>query len=136
MTHERDADRAGIARTETDLDLGFAALRAAPPMPPDTLRLRVLADAATAQGRPAAVRQAGAPASPGAFAGLWRAMGGWGAGAGLATATLAGLAIGFGAPDVIPDVTGTAGSGDVDLAVWLWPDVGAMLDGLSAAEEG
>lgn len=136
MSHDRDADPVGNDQAMTDLDAAFAALRAVPAAPPGGLVARVLADAEDVKNRTAAKRRHAERPARGLLAGLWSAVGGWGGGAGLATATLAGLAIGFGAPDVASGVTGTAVSEEAAVAAWLWPDVGLVIDGLSAAEEG
>ncbi|MCU0906303.1 MAG: dihydroorotate dehydrogenase [Rhodobacteraceae bacterium] len=132
MSHDRDADRAANDPAVSDLEAAFAALRAAPPAPSADLVARVLADADRVSARPRVFRKAPTRG----LAGLWAALGGWAGGAGLATATLAGLAIGFGAPDVLSGVTGTGLSDDAAVAAWLWPDVGLVMDGLTAAEEG
>lgn len=64
---------------------------------------RIMADAA-AQAAPVA-----APAAVprrGAFAALLATIGGWPAAAGLATAAVAGLMIGYAAPDTLGDLSG------------------------------
>jgi len=85
-----------------ELDSLFAAAQARAPVPPDDLIARILAEA-QAQAEPV-----GAP-EPRAT-GLWRAIlgsiGGWPAATGLASATVAGLAIGLGAPDALDTLSG------------------------------
>jgi hypothetical protein len=136
MSHDRDADPAERDKAMADLDASLAALRAAPALPSRDLQARVLADAEAWQGRAAPRPRPAVAATRGRLVGVWAALGGWGGSAGLATATLAGLVIGFGAPDMVTGVTGTVTSDDAALAAWLWPDVGTVMDGLSAAEEG
>ncbi len=83
-----------MAESDDPLERFFEAGRRQAPPPSDALLARIEADAlaALAAGRPAP-----APALPG-WRGLLAALGGWRAGAGLATAALAGLAIGIAVP--------------------------------------
>ncbi len=84
--------------TDAGLDALFDRARAAPPVVPDALMARVLADAAAAQ-----------PVRGGSRAG-WRrwvaALGGAPALGGLVTASCLGFWLGFAPPDTLPDVAG------------------------------
>ena len=82
-----------------DLDDLFAAARRVAPAPSDALMARVLAEAMAAQ---APLRRA---TRPGLLAQLREALGGWPAVGGLATAGVAGLAIGLAAPAGLADLT-------------------------------
>ncbi|HHL21152.1 MAG TPA: dihydroorotate dehydrogenase [Aliiroseovarius sp.] len=90
---------------DSELDLLFEAARDTSPLPSPDLLARVLAGAEALQpGPPEPAAPAAAPggrgASAGLFAGLLAAVGGWAAVAGLATATLAGVWIGYAHPDL------------------------------------
>jgi len=130
VTERKDAD-------DTELLGLFAAVRTAAPEPSTALYERVLADAsrvATEQARvPRAADRAG-----GWLAGLWAALGGWQGGTGLAAATVAGLAIGFGAPGFVPGLASvdTDMVDGAELAVWLWPGVDAVLEAPLTSDEG
>lgn len=76
-------------RTDDGLEAMFAAARSRDDRPPGALVARVLEDAGVAQPR----RRRAAE--------LLRALGGWPSAAGLAAASLAGLAIGFIAPEAV-----------------------------------
>lgn len=100
--------RAGTDRAAAGLDDLFAAAQAVPRLPSDALMARVLADAMAEQPR-AGSTVANAPApgprrrGPGRTAvRVWQrliwALGGAGALAGMGTATMAGLYIGFAQP--------------------------------------
>ncbi|MCV2881393.1 dihydroorotate dehydrogenase [Actibacterium sp. XHP0104] len=96
--------------TDTDeLELLFAAARDAAPVPSDGLLARVLADAEAEQARPAPalIRPEG-----GLLARAMRQIGGWPALAGLATATLAGVWIGYAQPAGLDGLTDTVWQGD------------------------
>lgn len=80
------------AVTDEELDQLFAVARRAPPLVPDRLMARVLADAAAMQAGPVA---APAMRRRGWLGGFLAGLGGPGALAGLATAGLAGVWIGF-----------------------------------------
>jgi hypothetical protein len=116
---------------DTDLDDLFAAARADVPVPSPALMSRVLADADAAQPRPAP--RVAAPVLRGAwFATLVAALGGAGAMAGLATATVAGLWIGLAQPAPVAALTQSlwpAAEADI---VELLPD----LDGVLTDAEG
>ncbi len=132
VTDRKDSDDANL------LDL-FAAARTAAPVPSPALQARVLADAdQVAAERDGAVRPRRADRRGSWLGGLWAALGGWQGGTGLAAATIAGLAIGFGAPGVVPGVTSVESDlvDGTELAVWLWPGVDAMLDEPLGSEEG
>ncbi len=126
-------------RDEID-DRGLAALldaaRAAGPEPSAGLVARVLADAdRVAQGR----RAVPAPRHRGGWLrDLWDAVGGWQGGAGLAAATVAGMAVGFGSPGAVPWPAPDDGAlvEEVSLAVWLWPGVETVIDAPLSGEEG
>jgi hypothetical protein len=138
MTHDRDAQGADSGQVTAGLDAAFAALRADPVLPPRGLQARVLAEAHAWQDRPVAAPRPAvrAVARPSRFAAIWASLGGWSGGTGLVAATMVGLVVGFGAPDVVAGVTGSGTSDDAAVAAWLWPDVGTVIDGLSAAGEG
>ena len=113
-------DRTSDRESDTALEALFQAARSAPPDPSDALMARVLADGLREQ---TAQRPVAAPwrASPGG----WRAgiatvldgLGGWRSVAGLATAGLTGVWIGF---------TGTGGIGAVSQALWQTGTVQAV----------
>ena len=81
----------------------FQAARDTAPQPSDDLLARLLADAA-AQAAPVAAPTA--VPRRGVLAALLAAIGGWPAAAGLATAAVAGLMIGYVAPDALGDLSG------------------------------
>ena len=97
---------------DTDLDALFATARDAVPDAPDALLARVFADAERHRPMPVlrVVRR------PSFWSSLLASVGGGGALAGLATATLAGVWIGFAQPAPITAVTDAlwAGSADYD----------------------
>ncbi|PTE20914.1 dihydroorotate dehydrogenase [Cereibacter changlensis JA139] len=98
---------------DSDLDDLFAEARTRAPAPSEALMARVLADAATHQPRPAAAPVRVARPSSGWsswFAGL---RGGALAGAGMMTATLAGVWIGFAQPSSMVSVTDALWQGAV-----------------------
>ena len=110
-----------------DLDAILAAARTAGADASEDFLARVLADAYAMQPQPAAV--VAVPAASG-----WRArlvaslsaLGGMGAAAGLATATLAGVWIGFARPDLIGGL-GLAWTGAQVESIELLPPVDAWL---------
>ncbi|MES2667370.1 MAG: dihydroorotate dehydrogenase [Pseudomonadota bacterium] len=92
-----------------DLDLLFAAAAQAPLLPSDALLARVLADAVTHQPPAAAPRpalRAAAARRPGFWTRLAAAVGGAGVLAGLGSAAMAGVMIGFAEPAALSMVTG------------------------------
>ncbi len=114
---------------DAELNQLLAELGGAPPSVPAGLTARILADAATVQAMGRTNAQA-APASPSPAAtadmnSLWRriaeAVGGGRVIAGLGTAALAGIALGFLQPAPIEGLTGTVWGQDVDIAVDLLP---------------
>ena len=110
-----------------DLDAILAAARTAGADASEDFLARVLADAYAMQPQPAAV--VAVPAASG-----WRArlvaslsaLGGMGAAAGLATATLAGVWIGFARPDLVGGL-GLAWTGAQVESIELLPTVEAWL---------
>ena len=91
--------------SDTDLEGLLRAARQAAPVPPDDLMARILADADTelAGRAPApAVR----PVRRGRLAALLAGLGGWPAVAGMMTAMVAGVWIGFASPDQLNDLSG------------------------------
>ncbi len=110
-----------------DLDAILAAARTAGADASEDFLARVLADAYAMQPQPAAV--VAVPAASG-----WRArlvaslsaLGGMGAAAGLATATLAGVWIGFARPDLVGGL-GLAWTGAQVKSIELLPTVDAWL---------
>jgi hypothetical protein len=105
---------------ETDLESLFATARAERPSPSAGLTARIMADAEAVQS---AFRPAPVPARPRRWSGWIAAIGGNGVLAGLATATLAGLWLGFAQPAPVSALTQTvsdafaadAGLGSVEL---------------------
>lgn len=93
------------------LDALFAEAREARPDMPQSLNARILADAAAVQGaqkgatarRSQHMRQAPGAGALRLWQQFWRAVGGWPAMAGMATACGAGLWIGLAPPDFLPD---------------------------------
>jgi hypothetical protein len=110
-----------------DLDALFAQAKSTPMLPSQALMARVLQDAALQQTQsapPAAARP-----RLGIFAQLAAFFGGAGALAGMVSAAVAGLFIGFVQPTSLDLVTGyAAGSASTD-QVELLPDVTALLTG-------
>jgi len=93
--------------SDAALDQIFAAGREASPTPSDAVLARILADA---EGEIAA-RAVPAPHRAGEIRpGLWSrilsGLGGWPAVAGMATATVAGVWLGFASPDQLNDLAG------------------------------
>jgi hypothetical protein len=88
---------------DSDLDDLFARARAESPQPPAGLLARIEADALAVHK----ARQPAAPARRSRWAGWVGALGGNGVLAGLATATLAGLWLGFAQPAPVSALTTT-----------------------------
>ncbi len=116
-------------RDDADLEALFAAARK-PTVPPDALVARVLADADAIQA------MAGAKAMPppltpsrrGFLGGLVEALGGWPTISGVTLAGVAGLAVGFAAPDLVDTWSGgriTTLSGEAGTV----PELSALWDG-------
>lgn len=83
-------------QADAALEAFFVAARAAAPEPSAAFLARVLAEAEAVQAQ--AMRQADpapAPARQNTWRGILAALGGWGGASGLATATVAGLWLGF-----------------------------------------
>ena len=113
--------------TEDDLDSLFSAARATAPEPSAALTARVLADAAAAMPAASAFTPAAPPARAGLVQRLLGAFGGAGALAGMATAAVAGLYIGFAQPmgeGVFALVTGVSDGTTLD----MMPGIDALLD--------
>ncbi len=90
--------------TDSELDALFDAGRDAAPVPSEALMVRIMADAEAEITRREGPR---APARRrGPFAGFLAGLGGWPALAGLATATVAGVWLGFSAPDSLNSLAG------------------------------
>lgn len=120
MSIERD----DTGRDDAALDAVLAAARDAT-VPRDDLVARVLADAASVQAKH---RPAPAPRRSGWLQGFVAGMGGWRAVSGVTLAGVAGLAMGFAAPDLVDAWTGgqiwalSGGAGTM-------PEIGALWDG-------
>lgn len=121
--HETEAVMTGM----DDLDDLFATARKAAPVPPADLVARVLEDARQAQPRPVAPLRA-AP-SPGG--GLWGALaglfGGGGVLAGMGTAAVAGLFMGFAMPDQVLALTDVLASSADAAAIEMVPGIDALI---------
>ncbi len=106
-----------------DLALFFDAAKEMPPTPPNGLMRRVLDDAIATQPDVVALRR------PPLLIRRWhefaRAVGGWPAMAGFATATVAGVWLGVMPPAVLPDATSAyLDLGDNSYLVDAAPDLG------------
>lgn len=120
------------------LEAFFEAARDDAPVPSQDLMARILADAQAELPVPAPiVRQAAAPRRRGLLASLLAAVGGWPSVATMATATVAGIWIGFAQPDALNALAGgtllpgtTATTYEVDELV---PSYGSF-DGLQIEE--
>lgn len=121
--HETEAVMTGM----DDLDDLFAAARKAAPVPPADLVARVLEDARQAQPRPVAPLRA-APVRGG---GLWGALaglfGGGGVLAGMGTAAVAGLFMGFAMPDQVLALTDVLASSADAAAIEMVPGIDALI---------
>lgn len=115
---------------DTELEAFFAAARASDPVPSGDLLARVMADAQSVVD--ASVPVAAAPPRRGLWRMLVAAIGGWGAVAGLATATMAGVGVGYVVPGAISgySTTGTAVQTTYDLT-----DVGGSFYALASEGE-
>jgi len=109
---------------EDSLDDLFAAARRAAPEPAPGLLARMMADAELAQeaAQAAALRRDVRPAPGGLMTTLRGMFGGWGALGGMATATLAGVWIGFAGVDQLGQVTGFFGTTESLGTVSLLPE--------------
>jgi hypothetical protein len=113
---------------DAELDQLLAGLGAVRPTVPDALMARILADAAAVQdvGQPAH-----APMVHGPQGSLWAriaaAVGGGKGLAGLGTAALVGIVLGFLQPAPIADLSSTVWGQTVDVSVDLLPDADDFL---------
>ncbi len=114
-------------RDDAGLEALFRAARGAE-APGDDLVARVLADAAEVQAELTAAPAPRPRAGRGWLGGLVQTIGGWPAVSGVTLAGLAGLAIGFSAPDLVDSWSGgqiwtlSGGAGTM-------PEIGALWDG-------
>ncbi|WP_421703995.1 dihydroorotate dehydrogenase [Aliiroseovarius sp.] len=120
------------------LESFFEAGRADAPVPSQDLMARILADAQANMPAPAPLARPATPARRGFLVGLLAAVGGWPSVATMATATVAGIWLGFAQPDTLSNLSGgtllpgsTATAYEVDDLV---PSYGSF-DGL-LTEEG
>ncbi|MDR7124884.1 dihydroorotate dehydrogenase [Pseudotabrizicola sp. 4114] len=109
---------------EAELDALLTQARADPPLPDDAFMARVLADAQALQPRPQ-LRPA-RPARRGFWARLAATLGGAIAVAGLGTAAMAGLVIGYVQPEPMVSFAGSIGFG-VSESLDLLPGFDALL---------
>lgn len=135
--------RTGAVGENVDQDAGleafFQAGRAAAPAPSDALIATILQDAKALQ--PEAALLTGSTVRRSFWRDLSAQIGGWPALAGMATATLVGLWIGFSAPDQLETLSGgIVLAGDYTTADTLYApeDLAprSFVDDLFAAEEG
>ena len=93
--------------SDTALDEIFAAGRDATPTPSDAVLARILADAeGVLDARAAPAPRRGVDDRPGLWARILSGLGGWPAVAGMATATVAGVWLGFASPDQLNELAG------------------------------
>lgn len=97
-----------MAMQDDDLDRLLAAAARQAPAPSGALMERVLADALALQPQPVAFRTAAPAPRPGLFARLAGMFGGAPALAGLGTAAVVGLALGYYSPTTLDYLTGTS----------------------------
>lgn len=90
---------------ETELDALFSAAADATPLPSSTLLERVAADA---EAEIAVVPRARPVRGAGVFSRFVSLIGGWPTAAGLASATIAGIWIGYAAPETLDGLAGGA----------------------------
>lgn len=99
-----------MTKTDRDddkmLESLFEAGRAEAPVPSQELMARILADAQANMPAPAPIARAARPARRGLLAGLLAAVGGWPSVATMATATVAGIWLGFAQPDTLNTLSG------------------------------
>lgn len=133
-----------MSKTEKDmlddaaLDEIFAAARACGPEPSGALMARILEDAEAAQDARLATARPTAVARPSRWTRFVEGLGGWGALAGLVTATMAGVWIGFVSPDQLNTLSGGLLLPGADgAAIYALEDILPADDGLAAFyEEG
>lgn len=119
-----DKDR--IDEGELDRLLAGAADNA--PAPSQDLMARIMADAdGVADGFAPAVPEVSSPVRPGFFATLMKSVGGWPAMAGLATATVAGIWIGYGTPEALNDLSAGYLGASYDLGDFM-PSINLILE--------
>ncbi len=115
-----------VAAATDDLDALFAAAGAATAAPSDALMARVLADAVALQPVAAGLAPRAAPARIGFWTRFAAALGGAGVLAGLGSAAVAGVMIGFAEPGTLSMVTGGLYETTLD-AVDLVPSLDPIL---------
>lgn len=115
---------------EAELDTLFAQARSQPPQADDAFLARVLGDAYAAQPAAATTAAPRKRARPGLWARLAAALGGAVAVAGIGTAAMAGLVIGYVQPEPVLTFAGNIGFG-VSESLDLLPGFDALL-----SEEG
>ncbi len=97
------AKRDETTLSDKQLEALFAAARAQTPPASPELLARIMADADAELVPPVPARIA---RRPGLWAGIFAGIGGWPALAGMTTATMAGIWIGFAAPDTLDALAG------------------------------
>lgn len=113
-----------LATGDDGLEAYFAAAQADAPVPSAALMDRIMADA-VAQNAPRKVT----PARPGMFASLIEAIGGWPTLAGMTTAGIVGLWVGFSQPAGLDAVAEQLlGADDTSYLVDLVPAFGAEIE--------
>lgn len=112
--------------TDADLDALFDQARAQPPQPDAAFMARVLGDAYAQQPAPVAVVPVRARVRPGLWARLAAALGGALAVAGIGSAAMAGLVIGYAQPEPVVTFAGSIGFG-VSESLDLLPGFDALL---------
>lgn len=121
--HETEAVMTGM----DDLDDLFATARKAAPVPPADLVARVLEDARQAQSRPVAAMRAAPSRSGGFWGALTGLFGGGGVLAGMGTAAVAGLFMGFAMPDQVLALTDVLASSADAAAIEMVPGIDALI---------
>ncbi len=101
-------DKGAVDRAERELDDLLADARDNPPAMPEGLAARIQADADAMQPTAAPRRQS---EGGGVWQQLFRAIGGWPAMAGLASATVAGIWIGLSPPAILAEEVAALGGG-------------------------
>ena len=120
-------EKTGDTAADRLLEQSFAAARATPPELRPELMAAILEDARAA--RPASRRPARRPAPGGGWlAEFWRGLGGWPAGAALATAVVLGVTLGYLAPEPVAGLgTALLGGGAAEASELLYPGLDTML---------
>lgn len=110
-------------RENHDLEVFFREARQSAAQPSDALMARILADAAEAVPRAAAPAPTRTGSAAGGVSWLARLLGGWSAVGGLATATVAGLWIGYaGLADPASLSGGLIGAAETPATIDLMPE--------------